>query len=112
MSIFNTNPMIKCAAVKVNNVNELSSGYVGTGYSHTDCYDYIRDAYGIYANCNPEGYVVTEGFMLDNDTFISREDALELIHYTGQLKPEYKGKEIYRLYSYMIDYSYLSEVAK
>lgn len=112
MSFINTNSMIKSAAVKVNKVNELSSGYIGTGYSHADCYDYIREAYGIYANCYPEGYVVTEGFMLDNGTFISREDALELIHYTGQLKPEYKGKDIHILYSYMIDYSYFSEVTK
>jgi hypothetical protein len=56
MSIFNTNSMIKCAAVKVSKVNELSLWYISTGYSHADCYDYIREAYDIYANCNPEGY--------------------------------------------------------
>lgn len=105
--------LIRCAAVKVYVVDELSSGYTGTGYSHSDCYNYLREAYGLYVQDNVDPrYIVTEGYMLNNDTFISREDALELVYYTGQLLPEYTNKNIDKLYSYMIDYSFLTEVSR
>lgn len=104
--------LIRSAAVKCYPVNELSSGFIGTGYSHSDCYNYLVNAYGIYAQIPNDKYIVIEGFVLNNNTFISREDALELVYYTGQLKPEYRNKPIDKLYSYMIDYSFLTVVEK
>lgn len=102
--------LIRSAAVRVSLVNELSSGYTGTGYSHSDCYTYLYQAYNLFAReYNPE-YVVVEGFMLVDGTFVSREEALECARYTGQLLPGYKETDI--LKSYMLDYSFLTEVEK
>ena len=91
---------IKSAAVIATH-NNTNAKFVGTGYCHQDCYDYIHNAYGIYAQTD-KNYTAEEGFMLGNNTFISREDALELVHCTGQLKEEYKST--YRLCSYMLKY--------
>ena len=99
--------MIKSAAVQVCRVDELSSGYIGTGYSHSDCYDYLYQAYNLFARDYNPDFVVIEGFMLDNGLFVSREDALEYARYTGQLLPAYK--DTVRLQSYMLDYSYLTK---
>ena len=94
------NSWIKCAAVQATPEGTVDTR-VAVGYSHSACYEYFAAAWGWYPNvdCN---YHVVEGFMLNNNTFISREDALELVHCTGQLKPEYKGT--YRLCSYMLNY--------
>ena len=92
---------IKCAAVQATPVGTVDTR-VATGYSHANCYDYFSSAWGWYPSVQPMKYEVVEGFMLNNNTFISREDALELVHCTGQLKPEYRNTD--RLCSYMLNY--------
>ena len=69
-------------------------------YSHQACYDYIREAYEIYAQIFPDTYDVTEGYILTNGSFVDRITAMKIAEDTGVLKPMYYGMQC--LESYMI----------
>ena len=92
---------IRVAAVQATPKGTVDTR-IATGYSHSDCYEYFRCAWGWYPQVQQDKYEVVEGYMLNNNTFISRDDALELVHCTGQLKPEYRNTD--RLCSYMLNY--------
>lgn len=92
---------ITSAAVKATLKGTVDTR-IATGYSHSDCYDYFRCAWSWYLQVDPDKYDVVEGFILNNNTFISREDALDLVHCNGQLKPEYRNTD--RICSYMLNY--------
>lgn len=91
---------IRAAAVQATQKGTADTRIV-TGYSHSDCYEYFREC-SWYLQVDFDKYDIVEGFMLNNNTFISREDALELVHCNGQLKPEYRNTD--RLCSYMLNY--------
>ena len=71
-------------------------------YCHPACYDYIREAYEIYAQTFPEKYDVIEGYTLTDGSFVDREEAYDIAKYTEVLKPMYYGMQ--RLESHMIKY--------
>ncbi|MBO5712184.1 MAG: hypothetical protein J6R47_05030 [Acholeplasmatales bacterium] len=78
-------------------VNDL---HVVEEYCHQACYDYIREAYGVYAQIFPEEFEVIEGYTLTDRSFVDREEAYNIAKNTGVLKPMYYGMQ--RLESYMI----------
>lgn len=94
---------ITSAAVRVYNSKGIGA-ITATGYSHQDCYNFLACAYDIYAQADPTKYDVVEGFLTNTETFVSRDEALEIVKQNGQLKDEYKNTTIYKLNSYMIDY--------
>ena len=74
-------------------------------YCHQACYDYIREAYGIYAQTFPEEYDVVEGFTLTNGAFVDRYKAYWVAERSGMLVNIYRGSDVTktRLESYMME---------
>ena len=73
-------------------------------FCHEACYDYIREAYGIYAQTFPEEYDVVEGFTLTNGSFVDRYKAYWVAAHSGMLVDMYQGLDVTttELKSYMI----------
>lgn len=70
------------------------------GYCHQACYDYIREAYEIYALTSPEKYDVTEGFTLTDGSFVDRFEAMKVAKATDAVVDMYKDEDM--LFSYKI----------
>lgn len=98
------------AAVRCIARSEKTTGnyLMGVGYDHNSCYDYLKEAYGCYPRLAPARYICEEGFLLEDDSFINRNDAFVLAKENRQLLPEYEHyTDVLNqgLKSYMIDWS-------
>ena len=96
-------PKIKSACVRCKRKNEKDFMYV-EGMNHSCCYDYLRFAYEMYPQAQPDKYDFEEGFLLTNGDFVNRMTAMQIATETDQLKPEYKNLNYPLLYSYMVYY--------
>ena len=96
-------PKIKSACVRCKLKNEENFMYA-KGMDHTYCYDYLRFAYEMYPQAQPDKYDFEEGFLLTNGDFVNRMTAIQIATETDQLKPEYKNLNYPLLYSYMVYY--------
>ena len=77
-----------------------NSVHMVENYCHQACYDYIREAYEIYAQIFPDKYDVIEGYTLTDGSFVDREEAYDIAKDTGVLKSMYYGMQ--SLQSYMV----------
>ena len=71
--------------------------------SHCNCYD-ILCLQDIFVRVRPEKFDAVEGFMLDNDIFVDREEAMVIAKKYNLLKDSYKNTDEVSLKSYMINY--------
>lgn len=71
--------------------------------SHCNCYDTLC-VMGVYVRVSPEKFDVTEGFMLDNNRFVDRFEAMEIAKKYDLLKSAWKNTDDIALKSYMINY--------
>ena len=55
-----------------------------TGHSHQDCYDYLRNAYGVFAQVD-DNYFVQEGFKTSDGIFVDRFKAYKIAAANNQL---------------------------
>ena len=69
-------------------------------YCHQACYDYIRNAYEIYAQTYPDKYNVIEGFTLTDGSFVDRFEAMIIAKEMHQVGNTYHDRK--QLESYMI----------
>ena len=67
---------------------------------HQACYDYIREAYEIYAQIYPERYAVTEGFTLTDGSFVDRLEAMKIAKVNNQVRDCYANDDM--LFSYKL----------
>lgn len=92
---------IKFACVRCKRKGD--SDYVYTvGLNHTQCYESLTFAYDMYPTVDPHLYDCEEGFLLKDETFVDRYDAMKIAKETDQLLPSYKHTESLQLFSYMI----------
>lgn len=74
-----------------------------SSYCHSDCYDYVYNAFGIPVRLDPQRYSVTEGFMCDDGTFVDRVDAMDIAKAANQVKRTYNSDDYIALQSYMLE---------
>lgn len=96
-------PKVKSACVRCKLKSDTKFIYAD-GFDHTGCYDFLRFAYEMYPQANPEKYDFEEGFLLTNGDFVNRMTAMKIAKIENQLKPEYKNQNYPLLYSYMLYY--------
>lgn len=66
--------------------------------THKECYEEVKHGWGIYLEVFPEKYDLVEGFVLDDDTFVDRIEAMKIAKENDLLKDLYLDDEI--LFSY------------
>jgi hypothetical protein len=101
---------IKNAAVRCIARSEKDSNnyLIGEGFDHNACYNYLGEAYGCYPRLAPMRYICEEGFLLEDNSFVTRNDAFAIAKENNQLLPEYSHyQDVLNqgLKSYMIDWN-------
>ena len=75
---------IVSAMVIVHRKDDSKFYLEATGHNHQNCYDYLRNAYGVFAQVD-DNYIVQEGFKTSDSIFVDRFKAYEIAEANNQL---------------------------
>lgn len=92
---------IRSACVKFKKIGTSDDYTYMEGSSHCNCYDTLC-MMNIFVRVSPEKYDVTEGFILEDNRFVDRLEAMKIAKKHNLLKSTWKNTNEVSLKSYMI----------